>query len=67
MGERPLRFCEACKQVDDHPRHTLDGKPRHLDCCAAEGCEVCIGTEVEYGQRRGQELIDHLAELRGDG
>jgi hypothetical protein len=38
---------------------------RHMDCCAAQGCEVCADTEAEYGGRRGQELIDHLEAVRG--
>lgn len=64
--ERPLRFCESCKQVDDHPRHTLKGVPHHIDCGAAEGCEACMTAEAEGGGRRGQELVDHLASLRGN-
>lgn len=65
MADRPLRFCDVCKQVDDHPRHVQTGKTLHMDCCAAEGCGTCAGTEVLYGGRRGQELIDHLEETRG--
>lgn len=38
---------------------------RHMDCCAAQGCTICAQTEVDYGQRRGQELIDHLDTVRG--
>lgn len=69
MADRPQRFCDVCKQVDDHPRHVnppnAPGSTRHLDCCAEAGCEVCQATEEEYGRRRGQELIDHLDEVRG--
>jgi hypothetical protein len=98
--ERPLRFCDLCGGLDDHPRHvkqlppeSLDGSPdaaviasiktageapieairqlyaenlqvRHMDCCAASGCETCQATEVEYGELRGQELIEYLEEAR---
>lgn len=96
--ERPLRLCDVCGQLDDHPRHvqglppgSTDGTPtkefldslapgapvsaiaellnpltivRHMDCCAAQGCEICAATEQEYGARRGQALIDHLEEVR---
>lgn len=95
---RPLRFCDVCGQLDDHPRHvtglpadSTEGTPskefldslapgapisaiaelmnprtivRHMDCCAANGCEICAQTEQEYGQRRGQQLIDHLEQVR---
>lgn len=67
---RPVRSCDVCGQVDDHPRHilqTLDGGTvtiRHMDCCAANGCEVCQATEEANGALRGQELIDHLAAER---
>lgn len=68
--ERPQRGCDVCGQTDDHPRHSnqlVAGGTitiRHLDCCASQGCETCIGTEQEYGQRRGQDLIDHLDSVR---
>lgn len=96
--DRPLRFCDVCGGLDDHPRHVIalprdstEGTPskefldsldsgapvsavaelmnptttvRHMDCCAEQGCEVCRATEEEYGRRRGQELIDHLNEVR---
>lgn len=94
-SERPLRLCQECGGVDDHPRHvvlvnfeTQDAVPdsewfnnlpndvpisaiaqalapttivRHIDCCAALGCPVCIGTEEITGGVRGQELIDTIA------
>jgi len=63
--ERPLRFCDECKQVDDHPRHVQKSGIRHLDCCAATGCETCAETEQATEGRRGQELIDHLDKVRG--
>ena len=25
MADRPLRFCDVCGQLDDHPRHVIDG------------------------------------------
>lgn len=93
---RPLRYCDVCFQLDDHPRHLtqvaggaqpdpalLEGlvvdqsnmvaflqlansqlHVRHMDCCAAEGCEICQETEAANGKRRGQELIDHLNATR---
>jgi hypothetical protein len=68
---RPLRACKSCGGYDDHPRHVLQLEPggpvemRHLDCCAAEGCTECQGTEVLTEGRRGQQLIDHLDKVRG--
>ncbi len=70
MSERQLRVCDVCNQADDHPRHVQRSEDerrvltRHMDCCAAAGCDICAATEVEYGQRRGQELIDHLDQVR---
>lgn len=74
MADRPLRVCDVCNQADDHPRHVQPRKPvdgvmqwplvRHMDCCAAQGCEICAATEKDYGGKRGQDLIDHLDELR---
>lgn len=26
MSERPLRFCDLCYGLDDHPRHVFDGQ-----------------------------------------
>lgn len=26
IGNRPLRVCDACGQVDDHPRHVISGE-----------------------------------------
>lgn len=69
MSDRPVRWCDVCKQYDDHPRHAY-GNPlaggfiRHMDCCAAQGCETCQATELENEGRRGQELIDHLTAVR---
>lgn len=98
MADRPLRFCDVCGGLDDHPRHVTQYPPdadvrpsqefldsvlvgdapvsaveqlvsptvrvRHLDCCASQGCETCIGTEAETQGLRGQALIDLLADLR---
>jgi len=97
-AERPLRFCDICGGLDDHPRHVRnlgaseDGRPddewmagvstdgapvqaieqlvngtvnvHHMDCGAAEGCELCKGTEKENKGFRGQKLINHLNEVR---
>ena len=70
MGDRPMRPCDVCGQIDDHPRHVQRTSPttlqiRHLDCCAAAGCETCVETEAATEGRRGQELIDHLDAVRG--
>lgn len=71
MSERPVRYCDVCKQYDDHPRHvvyvnsTVPQHIHHSDCGAELGCEECSEREVAFGRRRGQELIDHLNEVRG--
>lgn len=98
--ERPLRYCDLCGGLDDHPRHVRQlGKTdpdhklpaglldriqaagnvnvpalvqlanprnlvRHMDCCAAAGCDICQATERENGARRGQALVDHLTARR---
>lgn len=70
MADRPVRFCDVCKQADDHPRHVLQAvaggtaTTRHMDCCAAEGCEICQQTEKDNKGLRGQKLIDHLTAQR---
>lgn len=95
MAERRLQFCDACLQLDDHPKHVQtrlkarDGRPdgltqlpegapvdavaqllnpqvvvRHMDCCAAAGCEDCAESEAANEGRRGAELIDHLHATR---
>jgi hypothetical protein len=67
--QRPLRGCDVCGRVDDHPRHVQVGGTagpviRHHDCCASRGCPTCTQTEAENAGRRGQDLIDHLAATR---
>lgn len=61
---RPVRSCDVCGQQDDHPRHVQGQVVRHLDCCAAQGCAVCTETEAATEGRRGQELVDHLEQVR---
>lgn len=69
---RPRRFCDVCTQVDDHPRHVQSqkgGAPlvRHLDCCAAQGCEVCQTTEAVTGGARGKKLLEKIQSGALDG
>lgn len=63
-----------CGQYDDHPRHRINDKKLpgghqlfHLDCCAKRGCPTgTCGPQVELaGGKTGQDLIDHLAAVRG--
>src|SRR5688572_19133117 len=91
MSDRPLRYCDICGGLDDHPRHVIavpsggeapgnllnsvEGGSaaavrelvndrvliRHLDCCAAAGCEVCQATEKATKGARGQKLVDAIA------
>lgn len=37
---------------------------RHIDCCAAQGCETCSASEAATGGRRGPELVEHLNAIR---
>lgn len=72
MSDRPLRLCDVCGQLDDHPRHVQNLGPRgtvirHMDCCASRGCETCAETEKANGGKRGQKLIDHLEKVRANG
>lgn len=102
MSDRPIRYCDLCGGLDDHPRHVIavpaggaapnevlasvDGGPasavaellndrvliRHIDCCAAAGCEVCQATEAVTNGARGEQLLSAieagaLAEVNVDG
>ena len=65
--ERPMRVCDICMQVDDHPRHVIaldDGGTlmRHMDCCREAGCFDGSCNEVTAGAEnlRGDELLAHL-------
>jgi hypothetical protein len=64
MADRPIRSCDMCPGVDDHPRHVAKGVLHHHDCGAANGCVTCQETEAANEGRRGQELIDHLEATR---
>lgn len=72
MTDRPMRDCVECGQVDDHPRHVVsmivEGRPtvttRHLDCCAARGCESCAASEEQTAGARGSALVELLATSR---
>lgn len=104
MSDRPLRYCDICGGLDDHPRHViavpegvvtrpseeflagLERGPfeavyglmneraliRHIDCCAAAGCELCAVTESITAGARGEELLaviqgGALAEVETEG
>ena len=61
--ERPTRGCDSCHQTDNHPRHVIQYGPdqftvKHIDCCAAEGCRICLTTESITQGVRGDELFD---------
>lgn len=60
--ERPQRPCDVCHQTDDHPRHVQPRRGqepliRHMDCCAAQGCETCQATETATRGARGPDLL----------
>jgi hypothetical protein len=74
---RTTRTCQGCRKSDDHPHHVqavfarhpvtdaeLDlSVSRHIDCCAAAGCEVC-STHLEFTQgKKGAELVAHMQAL----
>lgn len=59
-----MRFCSACRQTDDHPRHVFaDRAPIHMDCC---GCPACVKQLAEAGDKKGDELRTHLLALPQD-
>lgn len=65
MSDLHVSECRICNQVDDHPKHlfALPGdaeSTRHMDCCAAVGCDVCANQIKGVTQLRGAELRDHL-------
>lgn len=71
---RQVRPCVGCGQHDDHPRaiHVLaDGiteVPFHYDCHALiqPDCPACGPMAKVADGRTGDELIAHLATLRGE-
>lgn len=68
---RALNPCHGCGATDDHPRHHIvrsftddsQNLVKHLDCCAAEGCEDCGVKLAGAGGARGLELAAHLQTL----
>jgi hypothetical protein len=63
-----VRECPLCNQVDDHPRHVfhLPGdavSARHMDCCAATGCDVCAVQIRDADGAQGHELRGHLVAM----
>lgn len=104
---RPLRLCDSCGQVDDHPRHvygTQEGESptspevaekalsaaktaedrseilrqvmdtattvKHMDCCAAEGCQICAEVLRASGVPEGTigaKLVKALTSGKVDG
>lgn len=75
---RVVRRCDACGQEDDHPRHVTSAAAKHpitgqdidlsveqhVDCCRDNGChdKSCDTILAHAGDKRGQDLIDHLHE-----
>lgn len=64
-GHRPAehrveRNCDCCGQIDDHPRHVTLRSEKHMDCCAAEGCQTCAKVVAESGGKQGAELVAHI-------
>jgi hypothetical protein len=67
---RPIRLCDVCGGMDDHPRHMVaspdgaDEQIRHLDCCAAAGCPdgTCDALLENYTGSSGADLLAHLME-----
>lgn len=59
--QRFVRTCDRCKTIDSHAhhiqyaafKHPITGEgvdisvSKHIQCCAADGCEVCA-TDVEF-------------------
>jgi len=68
QAPRVERGCDACGQVDDHPRHVRydpasgNDQIRHLDCCAQAGCPdgSCPEILARVGDVRGASLISAL-------
>lgn len=51
---------EGLEQAHQDQFLSSDIRVRHLDCCAAAGCNVCAASEEVTGGVRGQELIDAI-------
>lgn len=55
------RLCISCLQTDDAPRHVRQGsEPRHIDCCAATGCDLCVTSLADAGGAQNDDLRAHL-------
>lgn len=64
-GHRPAehrieRHCDACGQIDNHPRHVTVKRDRHMDCCAEVGCDTCSGQLAKADGKQGDDLVGHL-------
>lgn len=60
-----MRTCGRCGQTDDHPRHVFalggaEEVARHMDCCAAVGCEICADQIAGAAGAKGDDLRTHI-------
>jgi hypothetical protein len=61
---RPLRSCDVCGQVDDHPRHThhpeapVDVNSEHIDAV------LDLGLDSEVRNRIVREISDPMSQQR---
>jgi hypothetical protein len=65
MADRPVRGCDGCDAVDDHPRHVIYLEPgktavRHMDCCAANGCATCAAAVKATDGAKGPALLSAI-------
>ena len=56
--------CRICNQADNHPKHShWNGdhwSDRHMDCCAAVGCDSCANVIKDSDGVKGDELRAHI-------
>lgn len=63
--QRVGQSCDACGQVDDHPRVHIgldDGRivSYHFDCAAAMGNEHAAEVMAASGNAQGEKLLAHI-------
>lgn len=57
-GDRPLRVCDVCGGVDDHPRHTIAGEKGAAGPPLRSSVEAVMGNETLTTEQKAAALED---------
>lgn len=63
MSDRPLRSCDVCGQIDDHPRHIFDTNAAENFAVNEDAIKAAFGAN-EDGKVSGMELYAIVTDLR---